>query len=157
MNSYQSYIQPIVLHPAHSFMVQGFLLPEKPLWEEHPYWQHRKHDPAQGKYHQYHLLGMSSPAGSPRKHGAGVYLVRRESPFHTEDDRKVSLCSGSSTPWYLYDHEQDRWYVEAHAIYRNVVYPEKLYARPMHLFLDGRFKKITPDQIDPLTSSHDLS
>jgi hypothetical protein len=108
--------------------------------------QHKKHDPAQGKWHQYKIICTTAVQNIGADDLACLF-----SAMHTETNEVWEVCGNGGPLHYLYHLGRKEWATEPFVIYWNVLetYRTWPWARPLAMFLEpGRFTPITPQQID---------
>jgi hypothetical protein len=112
-------------------------------------YQHKKHDPSQGKYHQYRLETVTAAAKNERGEGVPKDVACLYGVFHTEEEVIWEVCDNEGPLVWLYNSARNEWATEPHAIYSSILKPfDKVFARPLKMFIEpGRFTQIDLEQV----------
>jgi hypothetical protein len=100
-------------------------------------WQHRKHDPENGKWHEYEVICVALD-GECLDMSSCAYFTT----IHTETQRWHDVCPtqlGDDWMYYLWPAVD-----EPHVIYKSTRDDSgKCWARPLSMFMDGRFTEVS--------------
>lgn len=126
------------------------------LLEPGSLWQHRKHDPERGEFHQYRLILTTQP--SRNRNDSGSPKGETQRILHAKccnTLRNLWVHCGRSGHFVL-NPQSKEWLTEPMVLYRSLTADELPWARPMNEFLDGRFISIQPSQVDEPTIAIEL-
>ena len=113
-------------------------------------WQHKKHNPEDGKYHQYRLMVNTTPAKNELEGGVSDRHKKVFPALHSETQQMLWIYCQKDEAW-AYNPKSRTWMTEPMVVYRNLLADELPWARPKGEFVDGRFVSIQPNQIDEPT------
>jgi len=81
------------------------------------------------------ILVTTTPAVSPRFHGATTYLIARYTVIHAHTGDAIDICSSWGTGVYAYSRDRRCWYTVPLVVFQGDR-PDQLWATPVYLSSD---------------------